>query len=116
MGYAVRKDGLGWRAVDSSAEIDSATETFSATQPVLTIPAQADPNGFAQAVKAALGGIVAANALAVAYPLFFSAVQSCVWADVQALVLDANAKAVITSAQYNAIKSAAAQFNIPITL
>lgn len=34
MGYAVRKDGQGWRAVNGMADIDSANETFSETQPV----------------------------------------------------------------------------------
>lgn len=34
MGYAVRKDGQGWRAVNKAEDIDSANETFSETQPV----------------------------------------------------------------------------------
>lgn len=34
MGYAVRKDGQGWRAVNSVADVDAANETFSETQPV----------------------------------------------------------------------------------
>lgn len=33
MSYAIRIDGLGWRAVSSSADIDPETETYSATQP-----------------------------------------------------------------------------------
>lgn len=33
MSYAIRKDGQGWRAVDSADDIDSETETFSETQP-----------------------------------------------------------------------------------
>jgi hypothetical protein len=33
MSYAIRKDGQGWRAVNSAAEIDSATETFGVAQP-----------------------------------------------------------------------------------
>lgn len=36
MSYAVRKDGLGWRAVDS-AEACTADEDYSATQPALTV-------------------------------------------------------------------------------
>lgn len=75
-----------------------------------------DPAGFAQAVKVGMGGILAANALMVTYPAFFPAIQTQVWADVQALVLDAKAKSAISLAQYNAIKSAAVQFNIPVTL
>lgn len=38
MSYAVKNDGTGWRAVASSADIDSATETFSATQPDPVMP------------------------------------------------------------------------------
>ena len=63
-----------------------------------------------------MGGILAANALMVAYPAFFPAIQTQMWGDVQALAVDAKTKAVITTAQYNAIKAAAAQFNIPVTL
>lgn len=37
MSYAVRNDGQGWRAVNSIADINAATETFSDTQPVITI-------------------------------------------------------------------------------
>ena len=82
------------------------------------IPATPPPNGpaFAQAVKTALGGILGANTLAVSYPLFFAAVQTGVWADVQAIILDANTKATINAAQYAAIKTAAGLSNIPITL
>lgn len=35
-GFAVRNDGLGWRTVNSQADVDATTETYSATQPVLT--------------------------------------------------------------------------------
>ena len=34
MGYAVRKDGQGWRAVNKAEDIDAANENFSETQPV----------------------------------------------------------------------------------
>ena len=33
MGYAVRKDQLGFRAVSSQADVDPATETYSNTVP-----------------------------------------------------------------------------------
>jgi hypothetical protein len=75
-----------------------------------------DAFGFAQACKAAAGGIVQANALAVAYPLFFDAVAQQQWSDVQALILDAQAKSVINAQQYAAFKAAAAAHNIPINL
>jgi hypothetical protein len=80
------------------------------------IPPSPDAEGFAQAVKAGVGGIVAANALATSYPLFFAAVQAQQWADVQALILDAQAKGVLNSGQYAAFKAAAEQFHVPVTL
>jgi hypothetical protein len=82
----------------------------------LYVAPTADPAGFAQAVKVGMGGILAANALMVAYPAFFPAIQTQAWSDVQALVADAKAKATITTAQYNAIKAAAGTFNIPVAL
>lgn len=33
MSYAVRKDGLGWRAIDSIDQVDLVTETFAAAPP-----------------------------------------------------------------------------------
>ena len=75
-----------------------------------------NPTGFIEAVKVSLGGIVGANSLSVSYPLFFTTIQSGVWADAQALIVDALAKSVITSVQYASIKAAALQYNIPISL
>jgi len=72
--------------------------------------------GFQQAVKTALGGIVGANTLMVAYPAFLPALQQGQWADLQALIIDANTRAILTPAQYSAIKTAAAANNIPVTL
>lgn len=37
-GFAVRQDGLGWRAVNSQTDVDAATETFSAMQPAFSAP------------------------------------------------------------------------------
>lgn len=73
-------------------------------------------DGFIQSIKSGLGGIVAANSLAIRYPLFFAAVSSAQWPDVQALILDAQSKSVINPTQYAAIKSAAAANNIPVSL
>lgn len=55
MGYAVRKDGKGWRAVDSIADIDTATETFSDVQPVL-VPSLVDAQAAANAAIDAQAG------------------------------------------------------------
>jgi hypothetical protein len=75
-----------------------------------------DANGFIQAIKTALGGIMASNTLAIAYPLFFSAVQSGAWLDVQALIIDAHTKTLLTDTQYSAFKAAAVTYNVPVTL
>lgn len=40
MGYAIRKDGKGWRSVESAEEI-TADETYSDTQPVPQPPSKA---------------------------------------------------------------------------
>jgi len=98
---------------------DAEAESIQAAQAAAQAAAQTalpNPTGFAQAVKTGLGGIVAANSIAVAYPLFFAAISSGEWADVQALILDAQSKAVINSTQYANIKAAATANNIPITL
>jgi hypothetical protein len=75
-----------------------------------------DGNGFEQAIKSGVGGVLAANALAVVYPLFFAAVEKGNWLDVQTLVLDANAKAVLSPTQYTQFQAAAITFRIPIVL
>ena len=82
------------------------------------VPPSPPPSGagFEQAIKTGVGGIVAANALARAYPLFFAAVQSGQWADVQALILDAQTTGAITPTQYAEFQAAATSFNIPVTL
>jgi len=33
MAYALKKDGTGWRSVDSKKDIDKNTETFQEEQP-----------------------------------------------------------------------------------
>lgn len=38
MSYAIRKDGTGWRSVNSAADVDVVNETFSTTQPPLIVP------------------------------------------------------------------------------
>lgn len=35
MGYAIRNDGQGWRAVNSPADVVVSEETYSETQPLL---------------------------------------------------------------------------------
>lgn len=98
---------------------DAQAATIQAQQEAAkqaVLAAQPNAPAFEQAIKPALGGILAANALAVAYPLFFGALQNRAWEDVETMLVDAKSKSVIIAAQYNAIKNAATQFNIPLTL
>lgn len=56
MGYAVRKDGQGFRAVDSAADC-TASETYSDTLPVWTPPAPSLP----QQAQAALDKVTGSS-------------------------------------------------------
>jgi hypothetical protein len=90
-----------------------------AGQPILINPPtpipQPDAQGFLQAIKIGMGGIVAVAALPNAWALT-AAINANQWPDVQSLVVDALAKTNITATQYAAIKAAATTFNIPVTL
>jgi len=94
-------DAVGGRPTD--AEIDA----------IIHAP---NGDGFISALKLELGGIVAVNALMVAYPAFLPAVQAAGWTDVQALILHAAARGAISQTQYDAFKAAAAAHHIPVTL
>jgi len=108
----------------STTYVNGSTESrlLSAIPAIDTIlpcppqPLQPNPIGFQNAIKTALGGILGANALMVSYPAFMPALQQGIWADLQALIIDANTTAKITAAQYSAIKAAATANNIPIVL
>ncbi len=56
------------------------------------------------------------NALAKQYPLFVLAIRDANWADVQAAIVDANSKLLLTAAQYAGIKQAALDNHLPIVL
>lgn len=103
---------IGEKAVFSN----SAWNVIPAPLPPLPSPAQPNASLFAQDIKTNIGGILVANSLMVAYPAFFPAIQSQSWADVQTLIIDAQAKGVITTTQYGVIKNSAATYSIPITL
>lgn len=94
----------------------SAIPVIDTILPCPPQPPQPSPFGFQNAVKIALGGIIGANALMVAYPAFLPALEQAQWTDLQALIIDANTTAKITAAQYAAIKAAATANNIPVTL
>lgn len=80
------------------------------------LPPAPDVAGFVSALKAAMGGIVASNSLARAYPLFQPALDKGVWADVQSLIVDAHTTGVLSEAQYAAFKQLAAAHYLPIVL
>lgn len=82
----------------------------------LTPPPGPDVSGFVSDLKAAMGGIVASNALAKSYPLFQPALAASNFADVQVLIIDAHATLVLSDAQYAAFKQLAAKHGLPITL
>lgn len=75
-----------------------------------------DVEGFINGLKAAMGGAVAANALMRQYPMFYAALSTGTWVDVQALIIDAHATGTLTDAAYAAFKSISAQHNIPVAL
>lgn len=75
-----------------------------------------DVAGFINELKASMGGIIASNALAKAYPLFYPALQTGVWVDGQALIIDAKATAVLTAQQYAAFQALAAKYSLPLQL
>ena len=96
----------GTERLVTDAELAAADAIENAPKP--------DIPGFINAVKAALGGIVAVTHLARSYPLFLDAIQQQEWIDVKALVQDALITGVLSPAQVTAILGIAAQYHIPI--
>jgi hypothetical protein len=103
-------DNLDWQAYQAWLAAGNAP------LPADPAPIVPDVSGFVLDLKAAMGGIVASNALARAYPLFQPALEKGAFADVEALIIDAHTKLVLSDAQYVAFKSLAAKYNIPIAL
>lgn len=97
---------------DEAASIQAAYAAASEAAAAL-LP---NPQAFQDSVKATFGGIVAAAALGTLPLYFFAAVSSGQWTDVQELIINAQTTNLITADQYAAIKVAATQYNIAITL
>lgn len=112
--FEVHSD-LIWVDCDANITVDTHEFVDGSICAKPEVSPSPDANGFIQAVKSELGGILAISAIPSA-SLVFAAIQSQQWADAQVLVIDAKDKAIITLAQYDAIKSAAELFNIPIVL
>lgn len=101
----------------SSGELEGRGEPLpTAAQLSDPQPPAPDVPGFITDLKAAMGGIVASNGLAKAYPLFYPALQQGVFADAQALIIDAHATLVLNDTQYAAFKALAAKHGLPVTL
>jgi hypothetical protein len=75
-----------------------------------------NPIRFIDAFKATLGGIVGANTLARAYPLFYPALQARNWEDVAALIIEAHKDKAFSEEQYSELKNLAETNHIPIIL
>jgi len=99
-----------WPNQGTVADDDARWTSFIAP-PILP-----NSDGFLQACKTGLGGIVAITLTNLPYPAFFFAVQGAHWADAQALLIAAHTATLLTDAQFNAIKAFAVTYNIPITL
>lgn len=95
-------------------------DPLKATQPNIDAALAAarfvDVPGFLSDVIALFGGAVAINTVAKQYPVLLPALNNGNWPVLQALIVDANTKALITPTQYAAIKAAVTARNIPITL
>ena len=107
-----------WTALMQSQAIDAEwTEVTGAWHPAApAIPPAPNLDAFMAAVKVAMGGPVALNALLRVYPLLQPSLAAQDWTDAEALLADAKATTAITAAQAVAINSAAAAANIPITI
>lgn len=102
----------GWRAQAYAAWL-AVPNTPLAAAAVAVAP---NIQGFVDAVKTAMGGIVGVNTLTRQYPSFYPAIQASQWDDAKALLVDAKSTGFITSDQYIAFQSAFNLNNIPITL
>ena len=97
-------------------EIGTPSIELGPTIPQSILDAKAAlPNisGFIATLKLDMG-IIECNALAVSYPLFFTSIRESDWDSVQMLAIDA--KKILSTEQYNTIKTIALANNIPIKL
>lgn len=107
--------GMDWVAVADNTTTQDTYVNGAVVKYVQPEPLP-DRAGFTQAVKAAVGGIVASNALAKLYPLFYPAVQEGNWDDVRALIIDAHNTGALTDLQYAGFKIMVVNYHLPISL
>jgi hypothetical protein len=80
------------------------------------LPVEPDPVGFEGALKTILADPLIINNLMKKYPLFLWSLRGCNWAYVEQLLIGAKTAADLTQQQYDAIKAAAVDKSIPLTL
>lgn len=97
-------------------EKDVVESEVTPEQYAALLPAIPDPGGFLVELKSAVGGVVQANQLSRAYPLFQTAVQQRMFTDVSALVVDAKNTQVLSQQQYDTIKQLATKYRLPLVL
>lgn len=100
----------------SQAQIDGINAVYLAHDPTKQLP---DVAGFINDCKAAVGGIsalVTSQPLATLAQMLEAALMQALFSDAQTILIAAKTGSIITNAQYNAIKSAAATRNIPVAL
>jgi hypothetical protein len=71
-----------------------------------------NPIGFETGLQTLFGGTVGWNTVLTKYPLITRALATSNWANIQALILDAHAKSIITPAQYASIQGLVTANNI----
>lgn len=104
-----RRAKFGGFTVSNGAAVGGAWD-YSA------IPATPDVVGFIAAAKAALGGILAVQALGNVVTLAYAALQAAEWTDFATLVVNAKNTYAISADQYAAFQGLVTTYHIPATL
>ena len=99
----------------SESEVATILQTQTTAMEAIIL-SQPNPSGFISGIKSAVGGIIAANTIAQAYPLLFGSIQVSDWTDVTLMIEDALKRNIITATQYDAIKQTALTNNISVVL
>jgi len=101
----------------TDAEGQAIEAAFEAAQ-ALKVAAMPNPAAFIQACKTVIGiaNLTVNTQLFQVVQLAMDAISQNQMADLQTIITSAHTNAIITQIQYDAIKAAAIQFNIPVTL
>lgn len=113
---------FSWRPSDGTLNLsdpaltDAQRTAIQAVFDAYVPKALPDVAGFKDDLKVLIGPISEWNRLAKESPLFLRFLDAQDWPTVQALLIDAKERAVITPTLYTNIKTAAANRGLPITL